>query len=160
MGDINHQSRLLLEETMLAAGETVGLVAERLVHGDEFFGWQHGGKVVSFGWVTFSDRTLGLSRLAERPGGAFLYNFYTLRHYRGQGLYSALLFAIRIILSKQKINEFIIDANMKNKASVKGIEKAGFHPVARISYFSMVNRWSFFQVQKMLGAIDYHIFAS
>lgn len=130
-----------IEYAMRDAGEPDGLAPPRLAHGDEFFGWQTGGKVVCFGWVTYRDRTVGLTRLSDMPKRVFLYNFYTLEKYRGKGLYPALLLAIRYILGRADFCDFIIDVNVQNTASVRGIEKAGFHPVARITYLTILDRW-------------------
>lgn len=131
----------LLEDAMLAAGEPNSRAASRLSHGDEFFGWLVGGKVVSFGWVTYRDRTVGPIRLVPAQARAFLFDFYTLEGYRGRGLYTALLLAIRCVLGREKVTECIINVNVRNTASVSGIEKAGFLPVAEIAYLTIFNRW-------------------
>jgi len=131
----------LAEEAMRAAGEPLGLVAPRLAHGDEFFGWLVDGSVVSFGWVTWQDRTVGPFQLAEVPGRAFLYNFYTLKEYRGRRLYPALLLAMRHVLGREKVAEFVIDVDARNTASARGIEKGGFVLVARVAFLTLFARW-------------------
>jgi len=131
----------LAEETMRAAGEPIGLVAPRLAHGDEFFGWMIGGRVVSFGWVTYQDRTVGPFQLAEVSGRAFLYNFHTLEEYRGRRLYPALLLAMRHILGREKVTEFVIDVDARNTASARGIEKGGFVPAAQVAFLTLFARW-------------------
>lgn len=130
-----------VENAMQAVGEPCGLVAPRLRHGDEFFGWLTGGEVVSFGWVTYRDRKVGPVQLAEMPGRAFLYNFHTLEAQRGRGLYPALLGAMRSILGRESVSELIIDVNTRNTASMRGIEKAGFLSVAQIGYLTIFNGW-------------------
>lgn len=131
----------LAMEAMRAAGEPNGLVGPRLAHGDEFFGWLIGGRVVSFGWVTYRDRTIGPFRLAEVSGRAFLYNFHTLHGYRCQSLYPALLLAMRHALGREKMTEFVIDVDMRNTASARGIEKGGFLPAARVAFLTLFARW-------------------
>lgn len=131
----------LAEEAMRSAGEPDGLVTQRFAHGDVFFGWMVEGRVVSFGWVTYRNRVVGSVRLAEAPGRAFLYNFHTLEAYRGRGLYPALLLAMRSILGRESMNEFIIDVNVRNSASARGIEKAGFTPAARVALITLFTRW-------------------
>ena len=118
----------LVKEAMRAAGEPNGLVAPRLAHGDEFFGWLIGGRVVSFGWVTYQDRTLGPILLARASGRAFFYNFHTLEEYRGRRLYPALLLAVRHVLGLEKVDEFVIDVDVRNVASARAIEKGGVCP--------------------------------
>ncbi len=130
-----------VSQVMQEAGESEGLAVIRFKHGDELFGWACGGRIVCFGWVTQRDRTVGPIRLAEAPGRLFLYNFHTLPDYRGRSLYPALLLAIRHTqVSKQK-SEFIIDVNSINVASIRGIEKAGFIWMGRISYLTVFRRW-------------------
>jgi RimJ/RimL family protein N-acetyltransferase len=131
----------LAEEVMRAAGEPNGLVAPRLAHGDEFFGWLADGRVVSFGWVTCQDRTVGPFQFAEVSGRTFLYNFHTLEAYRGRGLYPALLLAMRHVLGREKVTEFVIDVNAHNTASARGIEKGGFVLVARVAFLTLFTRW-------------------
>ncbi len=133
--------RYLAEEAMRAAGEPTGLVAPRLAHGDEFFGWLVDGRVVSFGWVTFQDRTVGPFQLAEGSGRVFLYNFHTLEAYRGRRFYPALLLAMRHILGREKVTEFVIDVDVRNAASARGIEKGGFVLVARVTFLTLFARW-------------------
>lgn len=131
----------LAKEAMRAAGEPNGLVAPRLAHGDEFFGWLLDGRVVSFGWVTRRDRTVGPFQLAEVSGRAFLYNFHTLNSYRGQRLYPALLLAMRHVLGREKVTEFVIDVNVHNTASARGIEKGEFVPAAQVAFLTLFSHW-------------------
>ena len=131
----------LAEEAMRAAGEPNGLVASRLAHGDEFFGWLLDGRVVSFGWVTYRDRTVGPVRLAKASGRAFLYNFHTLSRYRGQRLYPALLLAIRHVLGLENVTEFVIDVDVRNPASARGIEKGGFVLAAQVAFLTLFACW-------------------
>jgi hypothetical protein len=134
-------NRDLAEAAMQAAGEQIGLVGPRLAHGDEFFGWLIGSRVVSFGWGTYQDRTVGPIPLAEAAGRVFLYNFHTLEGYRGRRLYPALLLAIRHLLGIENIADFVIDVDPRNTASARGIEKGGFVPVAQVAFLTLFNRW-------------------
>jgi RimJ/RimL family protein N-acetyltransferase len=79
--------------------------------------------------------------MAQRPDRVFLFNFYTLDSRRGQGLNPALLNAIRAALANDHIAEAIIDVNVRNAASRKAIGKAGFSPIARTEYWSLLRRW-------------------
>jgi hypothetical protein len=131
----------LAKEAMRAAGEPNSLVAPRLAHGDEFFGWLLDGRVVSFGWVTRQDRTVGPFQLAEIPGRAFLYNFHTLDGYRGRGLYPALLLAMRHVLGREKVIEFVIDVDVRNTSSARGIENGGFVLAAQVAFLTLFSHW-------------------
>jgi hypothetical protein len=131
----------LAKEAMRAAGEPNGLVAARLALGDEFFGWRMEGRIVSFGWVTYRDRMLGPIQLVKASRRAFLYNFHTLAEYRGQRLYQVLLLTMRHVLGLEKVTEFVIDVDVRNTASVRGIEKGGFVLVAQVAFLTFFARW-------------------
>ena len=131
----------LVKKAMRAAGEPNGLVAPRFAHGDEFFGWQIDGRIVSFGWVTYQDRTVGPFRLANGSSRAFLYNFHTMQEYRGQNLYPALLLAMRHVLGLDNVTEFVIDVDVRNTASARGIEKGGFVPAAQVAFLTLFSHW-------------------
>jgi hypothetical protein len=129
------------EMAMHDGGEPPGLAEARFAHGDEFFGWRVGTRVVSFGWVTYSDRLVGPVRMVDARGRAFLFNFHSLKEYRGKGLYPALLLAIRGVLGRESTSEFFIDVNSTNTSSASGITKAGFSAVAEIQYLTVCKRW-------------------
>lgn len=150
--------RNLASDAMRAAGEPLGLVAPRFAHGDEFFGWLVGGRVVSFGWVTRRDRTVGPFQLAEVLGRAFLYNFHTLEGYRGQGFYPALLLAVRDVLGRENLTEFVLDVNVRNSASVRGIEKAEFVPVAQVDFLTLFDRWCCLGSRTLVERSSYSLF--
>lgn len=141
VGASSAAARDLAKEAMRAAGEPDGLVAARLAHGDEFFGWLTGGRIVSFGWVTYRDRMLGPICLVKASGRAFLYNFHTLEGYRGQRLYQVLLLTMRHVLGLEKVTEFVIDVDVRNIASVRGIEKGGFVLAAQVAFLTLFARW-------------------
>jgi RimJ/RimL family protein N-acetyltransferase len=138
------------EEAMRAAGERIGLVAPRLAHGDEFFGWRLGGRLVSFGWVTYQERRLGPVLLAQASGRAFLYNFHTVEEYRGRRLYPALLLAMRHVLGREQVTEFVIDVDVRNTASAKGIKKGGFVLAAQVAFLTLLARWCCFGRRTLL----------
>ena len=139
-----------VQEAMRAAGEPNGLVTPRLAHGDEFFGWLVGSRIVSFGWVTYRDRTVGPIQLAEASGRAFLYNFHTLEAFRGRRFYPDLLLAMRHILGREKVTEFIIDVDVLNTTSTRGIERGGFVLTAQVDFLTLFNRWRCFGRQTVL----------
>lgn len=130
-----------IEKAMQSMGEPAGLVAPRLAHGDDFFGWVDGARIVSFGWVTYKDRFLGEVRCKDVMGRVFLYNFHTSNDYRGRGLYPALLIMMRQVLGREAATEIIIDVNSNNLSSLKGINKAGFTPIAELVSLIAFNRW-------------------
>jgi GNAT superfamily N-acetyltransferase len=132
----------LAQAAMQMAAEPENLVESRFRNDDQFFGWMHDSKIVSFGWVTCGDRQIGRSLIPATPGWAFLYNFYTHPDFRGQGLYPQLLTAIIKKLTNDRPRVLIIDVNSRNKPSLRGIKKAGFIPVSSTSWVTVLRRWN------------------
>jgi hypothetical protein len=56
---------------------------------------------------------------------------------QGGGLYSSLLLRIRHLLGMHGINDFIIDADEGNLRSLRGMHKAGFRPLATVSFITL-----------------------
>jgi GNAT superfamily N-acetyltransferase len=87
----------------------------------------------AFGWVARGKATIGeLAHEMVLPiGNRYLWNFRTLEAFRGLGIYPALL---QYITRQEKVaaNRFWIIHAPENKASLKGIKKAGFHYVGRL----------------------------
>ncbi len=150
--------RARVRAAMRRANESEPLVARRFARGDEFFAWLGGGDIVCFGWVTRGPRWIGGVRMALRPDRAFLFNFYTFDGRRGRGLYPALLRAIRGVLGGTGFAEAFIDVNVRNVASAKGIEKAGFAPIARTEHWSVLERWSVNIAHEMLEPTSAPVF--
>jgi GNAT superfamily N-acetyltransferase len=130
-----------LEAAMQGAGEPAGLVRPRLSHGDEFFSWMRDDRIITFGWVTMHDRFVGPVRPAEAPGRMFLYNFHTLERFRGRGLYPALLLRMRYELGLDGARALIVDVDVENSPSWRGIEKAGFTRIGSVLALVLLNRW-------------------
>lgn len=130
-----------LAQTAMRAADEPDLVRDRLSHGETFFGWRDSGAIVSFGWATPHHRVIGLRRCRECPGRVFLYNFATLPDWRGRGLYPALLQHIRYALGQAGATELILDVRTVNLSSLRGIVKAGFLPIARAGYRTLLQRW-------------------
>lgn len=150
--------RDMVERAMREAEEPDGLVAPRFARGDELFGWALGKRIVSFGWVARREREVGPARLADARGRAFLYNFFSLRDFRGRGLYPSLLLEIRFVLGGEQVTEYIIDVDVRNWASRSGIAKAGFTPVASVLYLTILTRWRFTLCRSVMEKTDSPIF--
>jgi RimJ/RimL family protein N-acetyltransferase len=138
---VSAADRDLAEEAMRMAGEPDGLVSARLAHGDEMFGWLWEGRIVSFCWVTFHDRSIGPVRLADSPGRVFVYNAITSEPHRGRGLFAALLLAMRSALGREGATEFLGDVHERNAPSARSCEKAGFAPVGSLAFLTIFNTW-------------------
>ncbi|HAO45504.1 MAG TPA: N-acetyltransferase [Ferruginibacter sp.] len=87
----------------------------------------------AFGWVARGKARIGeLGHEMILPtGNRYLWNFRTLETFRGLGIYPALLQYILQTESK-KANRFWIIHAPENKASLKGIRKAGFRYTGKL----------------------------
>lgn len=147
-----------VEQAMCYAREPSGLVAKRLAHGDEFFGWMVGDRIVSFGWATSRDRAIHGMPLKEMPGRMFLYNFYTDATARGRGFYPNLLSVIRQQLGREGVREFIMDVESRNTASLRGVARAGFAAVAHAQFLVIFNHWYWLSSRSADAGLDLTLF--
>lgn len=91
------------------------------------------GKIpVAYGWATSREASIsGFQFTFPVPAdNSYLHNFFTFPEWRGRGIYPHLLQAI--IQQEQQAERFWIGYLPWNKASERGIQKAGFHVVSDI----------------------------
>jgi GNAT superfamily N-acetyltransferase len=88
-----------------------------------------GDSPAAYGWV--ATQTGGIVELqltfSVAPGNRYLWDFLTLPHWRGRGIYPHLL--QEIIRQEQNVERFWIGYAPGNDVSAHGIEKAGFRIV-------------------------------
>ena len=89
-------------------------------------------KIVTYGWVSFDEESIGELNLLLKlfPGEAYIWNCATLSTFQGNHLYSALLTYILEDLSREKFHRVWIGADLENVASQRGIARAGFKYIA------------------------------
>jgi GNAT superfamily N-acetyltransferase len=97
-----------------------------------FVAYMH-GEPAAFGWMARGKAQIGeLNHELILPiGNRYLWNFRTIETYRGLGIYPALLRYI-IQYEAEKASRFWIIHAPENKASLKGIQKAGFQYVGKL----------------------------
>jgi GNAT superfamily N-acetyltransferase len=90
------------------------------------------GEPVGYGWVTAGDLTIGELDLdlSLRAGSRYLWDFFTVPKWRGNGIYPRLLQAI--IAYEVAAERFWIGHDLSNIASAHGIAKAGFCEVGTV----------------------------
>lgn len=95
------------------------------------------GVPAAWGWVATRSAEIGeLGASFEIPAGErYLWNFVTLATHRGLGIYPRLVDAI-VRAEREEAHRFWIAAAPENHASGSGIRKAGFIPVAELSFDS------------------------
>lgn len=107
----------------------------RLASGHHAYVARVAGEPAAFGWVATSEARVGeLDATLRLPEGhRYLWNFVTLSPFRGRGIYPRLLDAILRAESAHAEWNWIMYAP-ENHASASGIAKAGFTPVAQVSF--------------------------
>src|SRR5690349_1755636 len=94
-----------------------------------------GDAPAGYGWVAGTGATigeLGVSFVLPR-GDRYLWDFATLPAWRGRGLYPHLLQGIIAAETAEAARLWIIHAP-ENRASCRGIAKAGFAPIGELSF--------------------------
>jgi RimJ/RimL family protein N-acetyltransferase len=108
-------------------------VTKRLANDNKAFVAWINNIPAAFGWMARDQAVIGeLNHGFILPEGSrYLWNFRTLEAFRGQGIYPALLQFILQEGDKEATRFWIIHAP-ENKASLKGIRKAGFEYVGKL----------------------------
>lgn len=102
----------------------------------DFFISRRNGEIGHISWIYYSsdpNRIIDLS-----PDEAEIKYALTLPEFRGHGLYPATLLGIQEFLRKKGYKRVFICAKADNYSSIRGIEKAGFQPVASVRLFKLM----------------------
>jgi ribosomal protein S18 acetylase RimI-like enzyme len=89
------------------------------------------GEIVTYGWVTFDQESIGELGLNARlrQGEAYIWDCETLPAYRGQRLYPALLAHVLRSLVDEGLRCVWLGTNADNIPSQKGVALVGFQPI-------------------------------
>jgi GNAT superfamily N-acetyltransferase len=112
------------------------IVARRLETGRRCFVGRRESEIVTYGWLSQCDESVGeLERdYRMRPGEAYIWDCATLPDHRGEGLYGALLSHIKHTLRGEGVQRAWIGANLENEPSLRAFARAGFQPVVQVAY--------------------------
>ena len=107
-------------------------VLERFATGRRCYIARVAGALAAYGWVSLVEENIGEIglNLHLQPGEAYIWDCATLPAYRGQRLYPALLSFITGKLRDEGLQSVRIGASHDNVPSHKGMQLAGFQPVA------------------------------
>jgi GNAT superfamily N-acetyltransferase len=106
-----------------------GEIARRFAGGHRPWLARLAGEPVGWGWCAaeeFSIGELGIS-CSLPPGNRYLWDFFTVPHWRGRGIYPRLLQTI--VARESDVERFWLGHDLDNVASARGIAKAGFREV-------------------------------
>lgn len=112
---------------------TVEEVLKRMANDHVAFAAYINDVPAAFGWMARGKARIGelAHELVLPLGNRYLWNFRTAENFRGLGIYPALLHYI-IRTEREKASRFWIIHAPENKASLRGIKKAGFHYVGKL----------------------------
>lgn len=103
------------------------MTEHRLTCGDRPWGLWRGRELLCYGWSsTRPTSILSLTMLVPAPGEAYLYGFFTPPAHRGKGYYPLLLRQISAQLGADGVTRAWIAVVAENRASWRGVLKAGF----------------------------------
>jgi GNAT superfamily N-acetyltransferase len=110
-------------------------VETRLAAGNRCYVASVGTASAAYGWVAAGEAAIGELDIAFRLAGSdrYLWDFQTLPEWRGRGLYPRLLQSILGGEGLANARFWIINAP-ENRASARGIDKAGFHVVGDLAF--------------------------
>jgi ribosomal protein S18 acetylase RimI-like enzyme len=116
------------------------LFQARLQRGEQFWTAQHQEKIISYCWATQEPVEIGEVRclVSPRSDETYLYDAFTFPEYRGQSLYPALLQRIFAQSRQQGLRRALIFVLSDNTASIRGVQKAGFHEFQRVTYWNVL----------------------
>lgn len=120
---------------MAALGETTpDETTRRFAEGHRAYVALLGGVPAAFGWVATRQARIGeLDHTFTLPEGhRYLWNFRTRPAYRGRGIYPRLLHHILLAQQTEATHQWIMHAP-ENDSSERGIQKAGFRLVGKVS---------------------------
>ena len=116
-------------------GRTHEEMAARFADGHRAYVAWLAGEPAAWGWAATRTARLGEldAAFAVPDGERYLWNFVTLAAHRGRGIYPRLVDAI-VRAEAPEADRFWIAYAPENHASGAGIRKAGFVPVAELSF--------------------------
>ncbi len=107
---------------------------ERLRRGEMCFVARHEGRIVSGGWVAIQSLWIDFVGCAIEldAGDAYSYDKFTLRAYRGHGIFNAVRTHHLRHLQAAGYRRAIVTVVPENKSSVRDILKGGYRPCGMI----------------------------
>ncbi|TFW17280.1 GNAT family N-acetyltransferase [Duganella callida] len=141
-GNFGSEATAALERAVLVGGN-VDYVSDLRGTGQLWIATDEHGAVASYAFVVFASFYKHI--LHEDSGTPIICNCVTMPAHRGQGLYPRLLRESCQRLAAQGFGRVIITCEPDNRASIRGIEKAGFQRVKTLYSLILFTRLIAFQ---------------
>ena len=105
-------------------------IPEQLAQGEVCVSGWVGTELAFYVWVQFKHRRLArLTRVPLSKSQAAIYRGFTREDFRGQRIYTAALHYTCRWLAEKGCRRVLVDHDVRNVASQKGIASAGFRPL-------------------------------
>ena len=111
-------------------------------------------RVTSYIWSSRASVGVDEINMAVKPSAeeAYLYDAFTIKKWRGNNLYPAVLKLALETAEKEKLKRSLIFVEHKNTASRKGVSKVGFEQFQTLYY----KRFLFFSNKKLSDPTENH----
>ncbi|MFA5173820.1 MAG: peptidoglycan bridge formation glycyltransferase FemA/FemB family protein [Candidatus Pacearchaeota archaeon] len=115
-------------------------IEERFDEGHQCFIYLFNNKLAHYSWVSFEEMNIleVNAKIPLQSGEAVIYDCYTNKEFRNKGIYSAMLTKIKDYLMQKNFVKSYIYVESNNKASINGIEKAGFTKEKILKYRGII----------------------
>lgn len=119
----------------------------RFDHGERCFIVMNDGRIASYFWAQFGVKDLVELHLKIhlKSNQVWFYNAVTVKIMRGKRCYPSIIQHMAKMLEAEGFNEFFIDVEARNIASIHGVKNAGCTPVVNM------------QMEKLLSKARYKI---
>jgi GNAT superfamily N-acetyltransferase len=108
-------------------------IHRRYARGDLCHGFIHSGHLVTLGWSGMGYMELNIGETIQCPSAMGLFDFATDPAFQGRGFYTDALRQLTSLAGNEGLGSVWIAAHPGNIPSRKGIERAGFRAVRRLS---------------------------
>ena len=111
-------------------------IIRRFERGKRCYAGFHGDEIVTYGWVTFDEESIGELGLTARmrKGECYIWDCATPPAHRGKRLYPALLAHILTTLAAEGIRRAWLGTDADNIPSQKGVALVGFQPIIDVGF--------------------------
>jgi GNAT superfamily N-acetyltransferase len=117
-------------------------IYNRFDRGERCFAVMDGEEIAAYIWEQFDIKRMEelLLDFKLRPNQAWFYNAVTLKHARGRGYYQNIMRYTTKVMKEEGFDELFGFAEERNRASIRGLEKAGYKIVVKVQMKKLLSR--------------------
>lgn len=120
-------------------------ILNRLTERQRCFAVLDGQKICTYFWAQFGFKKLDELHLQFnlKPNQAWFYNAITVKSMRGRGYYPNIICYMAKALGAEGFDEFFIDVEERNIASIRGLQKAGCNRVVKVQMKKTLSKFCY-----------------